>query len=261
MAHTPRSSLLIISTTCKALFGREVFSRLSGGRASLGELLHPIMLMLVILFVFNVIRMRSVGGIDTNLWIMVGILSFNMFRETATGAMNAASANRALFTYRQVKPVDTILIKAGLEAFLLLLVAIILFTGASFFDIDVLPADPLAVLEAFVGLWLLGLSYALTGSALKEVVPPLGKFLTMIMPAFYILSGVTFPLNRIPLPYRDWLLLNPLVHAVDAARLGFAPYYHAIPGLDVAYIYEFALVSLFLGLALQTQYSSRLMTK
>lgn len=261
MVQKPRSSLLITYSTWNALFGREILSRLSGGRASLWILLDPIIHMLFLLAMFNFIRMKSVGGIDINVWLMVGFLSYDMFRDTSNQAMNAANANRALFTYRQVKPVDTILIRASVEAFLTLLIAIILFSGASLTGINVLPVDPLAVFEAVLGLWLIGLGYALIVSVLKEIIPGFGKILSIVTMPLYLCSGVMFPITSIAPPYRDWLLVNPLLHGVEAARLGFAPYYHAIPELDIAYIYKFALVSLFLGLALQTHYSNRLMTK
>ncbi len=74
----------------------------------------------------------------------------------------------------------------------------------------------------------------------------------------YFLSGVVLPIASVPQPYRGWLLLNPVAHGLEAARLAFAPYYHAIPELSVAYLYGFALVSIFLGLALQVRFANRM---
>jgi len=202
-----------------------------------------------------------VGGIDTTVWLMTGMLAFFMFRRTGTQVMNAISANQALFTYRQVKPVDTLLVRGGLEGLLMIVITSILLSSAALFGHSVVPADPLAVLEAFFGLWLVGMGFGLVTSVASELVPELGRVINFVMMPMFILSGVIFPLSALPQPYRDWLLLNPVAHGLEAVRLGFAPLYHAVPELSIAYIYGFALASIFLGLALHRHFALRLVTK
>ncbi len=80
----------------------------------------------------------------------------------------------------------------------------------------------------------------------------------MLMRPLYIFSGVIFPIKAIPPPYRDWLMLNPLAHGLEVARLGFAPYYQAVPAVSIQYVYTSALVVLLLGLALQVGFSKRM---
>ena len=262
MANFTRSSVDITYSVWKALMLREAVSRLSSGRAAwLWLLLEPLVHVVFLLFIFSVIRMRSVGGIDTTVWLMVGLLAFLMFRRTGTQTQNAIGSNHGLFTYRQVKPIDTVLVRASLEGFLTILVAIILFIGASLFGIVAIPQDPLLVLEAFFGLWLLGLGFGLIASVVSELIPELGKIITFAMSPLYFASGVLIPVAAIPQPYRDWLMLNPIVHGLDAARLGFATYYHAVPGLSITYLYGFAIVTIFLGLALHARYATRLVTQ
>src|SRR3546814_5019966 len=78
----------------------------------------------------------------------------------------------------------------------------------------------------------------------------------MAMMPLYFISGVMFPLASIPEPYREWLLLNPIAHGLEEARSGFAPYYHAAPGVSISYIYEFAFISIFIGLLLHRRFRS-----
>lgn len=257
-----RTSTNITLSVWKALFLREAVSRLSAGRAAwLWLLLDPLIQIVFLLFIFSIIRMRTVGGIDTVVWLMVGMLAFLMFRRTATQTQNAVGSNQGLFTYRQVKPVDTVLVRAALEGFLTVLVAIILFGGAILFGVGVIPDDPLFVLEAFFGLWLLGMGFGLMASVASELIPELGKVIGFVMTPLYFASGVMIPIASVPQPYRDWLLLNPVAHGLDAARLGFAPYYHVVPELSIAYLYGFALVTIFLGLALHIRFATRLVTQ
>ncbi len=246
----------------KALFLREAVSRLSARRfAWVWLLAEPGTHVVYLMFLFTVIRARMVGGIDTPLWIMVGLLAFFMFKNTGTQARNAIDANRALFVYRQVKPVDCVLIRCTLEGFLLVLIAIILMSGATLFGFATPPADPLAVLEAFLGLWMVGIGFGLITSVITELLPELGKIIGMAMAPLYIMSGVIFPLGRVPGPYREWLMYNPVAHGIEATRLGFAPHYQAVPELSMAYVYQFALAAVFLGLLLQVRYSARLIAQ
>lgn len=257
-----RTSARVALSVWKALILREALYRLFSSRAAwVWLLLEPVVHIVFLMFIFTVVRMRVVGGIETPLWLMVGLLAFFMFKRAGTQAMQAVGANQALFAYRQVKPVDTVLTRAALEGFLMLLVAILLFTGAGLFGISIVPADPLAVLEAFFGLWLLGLGFGLMASVANVLVPELGKIIILAMTPLYFLSGVIFPIARVPLPYREWLMLNPVAHGPEAARLGFAPYYQAVPELSIAYLYGFALVTIFLGLALHVRFALRLATK
>jgi capsular polysaccharide transport system permease protein len=262
LAHAARSSTVITLSVWKALFLREVLARISSGRAAWFWLLaEPVFNVAYMLVIFTVIRVTNIGGIDTTVWLIVGMLAFFMFRRTAMQVMNGISANQALFTYRQVKPIDTLLVRGALEAFLMIIITVILLSGAALLGHSVLPADPLAVLEAFLGLWLIGVGFGLVASVATQLVPELGQVVGLIMMPLYMLSGAIFPIASIPQPYRDWLLLNPVAHGLEAARLGFAPYYHAVPELSISYIYQFALVSIFLGLALQRRFALKLVTQ
>lgn len=260
MANRPSAHVAL--SVWKALILREALFRLFGSRAAWAWLLlEPVVHIVFLMFIFTVVRLRVVGGIETPIWLMLGMLAFFMFKRAGTQSMQAVVANQALFAYRQVKPVDTVLSRAALEGFLMLLVAIVLFAGAGLFGLDVIPADPLAVLQAFLGMWLIGLGFGLTGSVTTVLLPELGRVIVMAMTPLYFLSGVIFPVSRVPLPYREWLMLNPLAHGLEAARLGFAPYYQAVPELSMSYLYGFALVSIFFGLALHTRYAMRLATR
>jgi len=205
--------------------------------------------------------MRTVSGMDILVWLMAGMLALLMFTRTAKQTENAIGANQGLFSYRQVKPVDTVLVRAALEGFLALLIAVILFGGAALVGVGDIPADPLAVLAAFFGLWLLGLGFGLMVSVANELIPELGKVINFVMLPMHIASGVIFPLHNIPQPYRSWLYLNPVADGLEAVREGFSPYYQAVPESSMAYAYVFALTMIFVGLALQIRFAEKLVAR
>jgi capsular polysaccharide transport system permease protein len=254
-----RSAASVTLSVWKALFLREALSRLSASRGAwFWMLLEPVFHVAYMMVFFAVIRVTSIGGIDSVVWIMIGLLAFHMFRDTGTQVMNAIGANKALFAYRQVKPVDTVLVRSGLEGLLMTVVTCILLAGAALFGHSVVPANPLAVFEAFFGLWLNGLGFGLVTSVVKELVTEIGRVIHLIMMPLLIISGVMFPMSSVPPTFLDWLMLNPVAHGIEAARLGFVPNYHAVSVLSIEYLYGFALVTIFLGLMLHQRFASRL---
>ena len=257
-----RSPLQVTLAVWHALLLRESLSRLFHRRAAWAWLLlEPIAHVLFLVVVFSVIRITHIGGIETALWLIVGMLAYFMFNRTAIQCGQAVRANGALFTYRQVKPVDTVLVRSMLEGVLMIAVCLVLLTGAGLWGLHVIPHDPLGVFLAFLGLWLLGVGFGLVTSVLTNLVEELDKIVGIAMLPMYMASGTMVPLAAIPSPYREWLMLNPVAHGLEAARLGFAPYYHAVPELSVSYLYGFALTLLFAGLALHTRFQQRLISQ
>jgi capsular polysaccharide transport system permease protein len=258
----PRSSLSITLSVWYALLLREAVTRLSSSRAAwVWLILEPLAHVCFMLFIFTVIRMRTVSGIDTAAWLMVGLIFYFLFKRTGTQTQNALSANKALFGYRQVKPVDTILVRAILEGLLLVVVGTVLVFGSLLFQVDIVPDDPLIVLVAFFGLWFMGLGYGLMTSVLITLIPVSSKILGLVMRPVYMTSGAILPISHVPEPFRGWLLYNPIAHGLEAARSGMSSYYHTVPGLDIGYLYFCALFSIFFGLALHKRYAMKLVAR
>ena len=166
-----------------------------------------------------------------------------------------------LFTYRQVFPIDTVLVRAALEGMLLLISALFLLTGLGLFGSGIVPHDVLSVMVALSALWLSGLGLGLMMSVANELIPEVGKVTGMLFRPLYFLSGIMYPVSAIPPPYRDWLLLNPFVHGIETLRNGFFPQYHVVDGVSLSYLLGFALVTVCLGLALHVRFGGRLVAQ
>lgn len=261
MTTAVRTSWEVSWSVWKALFLREALVRLFAKRAgSIWLLAEPLANIVVLMFIFSVMRVRQLGGIETTVWIMVGMIGFFLFRRTAMIAMKAIHMNRPLLTYRQVKPVDTVLVRGVVEGVIMVFVALILLIGGGLFGLQVIPGDPLLALFQLLMLWLFGLGFGLVTSVVSELIPETGEIINLAMMPLYFLSGVIFPVNVVPEPYREWMLFNPLVHLVEGVRLGFAPHYHPIQDLDLWYPVQVTIIALFLGLAMHRRFVQRLMT-
>lgn len=234
-------------------------TRLSATRAAwLWILIEPIAHVVFLMTVFGFVLHRIVDGVDGAMFVMTGLMGFFMARNTASRCMEAISANTALFAYRQVKPVDPVLVRAFLEALLAVLSTVLLMCGATLFGFNVVPADPLLVLGAFLGLWLSGAGLGLILSVASSLVPEIGKVVRMLFTPLYFVSGVMVPAMTIPPQYRDWMFINPFLHGLEKLRQGYFSQYHTSPDASLFYLYGFALVVIFFGLALHVRFSKRL---
>jgi capsular polysaccharide transport system permease protein len=257
-----RSSISITWAVWKALFLREAVARISAGRAAwVWILVEPVVHLVFLYFLFGYVLQRMVSGVEGGLFITTGILGFLMVQHTAMKSKEAIKANTALFTYRQVKPVDTVLVRAGLEAVLVLGSGLFLLTGLALWGSDVLPNDPLRVMVAGLLLWLSGLGLGLMLSVVGELSPELGRVSDMLFRPLYFLSAIMYPVTAIPPAYRDWLLANPVVHGIESVRQGFFAQYHVVEGISLSYLAGFALVTSLLGLALHVRFGAKLVTQ
>ena len=221
-----RSPLSITFSVWQAIFLREAIDRLFDMRAAwFWLLMEPVCHIGFIAFVWTAIRVHSVGGMDLMMWIMIGMLAFFLFRRTSVQVMYAAESNRPFFVYRQVKPFDTAIARAGLEAFLMGLVSTIILGAATLLGHETLPRDPLMAAQALLGLWLFGIGYGLITSVLMALVPEMEHVLKLLMMPMYLISGVIWPIASVPQPYRDMLMLNPVAYGLELIRMAFFPYY------------------------------------
>ncbi|MDV2115492.1 ABC transporter permease [Alcaligenes faecalis] len=262
MSNQVRSPMAVTWSVWRALFLREALDRLFDMRAAwFWLLMEPVLHISFMTFVFTVIRMKTVGGIDVMIWIVVGMLAFFTFRRTAVQVMYAVDSNKPLFAYRQVQPFDASVVRGSLEAFLMALVAAVILTGVALLGHDIRPDDPIQVMTAVFGLWLFGMGYGLVASALMALVRETEHILKILMLPLYLISGVIMPISAIPRPYRDWLLFNPIAHGLELVRHGFSSFYHVVPGVSMGYLYAWGVASLFLGLLLYRRFALQLVMR
>ena len=260
--NSERSPASITWAVWKALFLREAVARLFAGRAAwMWILVEPVVHMGYLYLLFGFVLQRLISSIDGGMFILTGVLGFFMAQNTAMRSKDAITANMGLFTYRQVFPIDTVLIRAALEGMLLMVSAIFLLTGLGLFGSSVFPHDVLSVMAALSALWLSGVGLGLMMSVANELVPEIGKITDMLFRPLYFLSGIMYPVSAVPPAYRDWLLLNPFVHGIETLRTGFFPQYHVVEGVSLSYLLGFALVTVCFGLALHVRFGGRLVAQ
>ena len=248
-------------TVWLALFLREALDRFFGSRVGWAWLIvEPALHMGFIYIAFTVIRQRNLGGIDSGMWVILGMLAFFLFRRTGVQALHALDCNRVFFAFRQVRPFDVTFARASVEAFSMFLVSCFILAVAGLLGREVVPDNFLYVLLASAGLWLFGLGYGMVTSVCMRLVQESGHIFQIIMMPMYLISGIMLPITVIPQPYRDWLLWNPILHGVELVRIGFFSHYHTVD-VSFGYLYLWALISIALGLLLYRGLETRLVAQ
>jgi capsular polysaccharide transport system permease protein len=207
---------------------------------------------------FSTVRQRNVAGAEFALFLAIGVMGFKLFTGTALRSSTAVTANAALLAFRQVRPVDTVLVRATVEGLLLSFVMLVLVLGASLFGFRLFPGDPFRLVEAFGLLWVMGTGFGLILSAIQSLAPEVGKVVGIVMTPLYFLSGVLFSMTSVPPQFRAILLYNPIIHGLELARSAFFPGYHIVDGVSLAYLGWWTAGALLAGLVLQRRFADRL---
>jgi capsular polysaccharide transport system permease protein len=255
-----RSPLAVTWSVWRALFLREGTARTSGDRfAWFWMLAEPVAFVVVMVSVRELMgRVRLVVGAEWVPWLLVGVTAFFLFREGLLRSMNAIEANKAMFAYRQVAPIDPVLVRNVVEGLLKTVVLLILVLGASLLGYHILPSNPLGAMTAWLALWLLGMGGGLVVSVAASLVKEIGMVVRMAMLPMLILSGVIVPLQNFPHQVQQYLLYNPVVHGLETLRLAFFHNYKSLSGVEFGYLWYWIIGSVTLGLILHLRFAHRL---
>ncbi len=242
-----------------ALFVRELRARVEGRWLGLlWTVAEPVAHLAVVMTLFIAVRHLARPGIDPALFLASGLVPFFLFRNLALRGADAVKQNFGLFSYRQVKPFDTLISRAMVEAMLSSLAYAVVLGAIAWWGIPVWPARPLELFLASMVLIALGFGLGLTLMVACTDRPRLRTVIGLLFVPIYLLSGVIFQLDRVPREWLDWLLLNPVLHLIDLMRQGFAAGYRPLPGAGLAYPTALAVGFNALGLCLYRVYRRRL---
>jgi capsular polysaccharide transport system permease protein len=194
-------------------------------------------------------------------WMITGLMGFFLVREGMLRGMGAVEGNSSLFAYRQVQPIDPVLVRVYLEGMLRTFIFLIFIVGGVTLGLKLYPDNAIRAMAAWLALWMLGLGLGLFSSVASSLIPEVGKIVRMLSLPLLILSGVIFPLNHLPHGILEYLMLNPIPHAIEFLRVGFFEDYKVIHGTSMTYFWMVTLTFIALGLLMHLRFSDRLKAK
>ncbi len=192
----------------------------------LWALLEPIAHVTVFSLLFY-FKSKGSGAIEYPIFVMLGILPWLLFKNIIRRSVTAISANRGLFCYPGVKPIDAILGRVFLEINVFIFVAFTLSLIFYFLGFHVLYENFLKFILATFLLIVMALGFGIIFAVLDSYYNAAQKILTMSFRPLYFASGIFFPITIIPEPYRTYFLYNPLTQAILLMRNAYNEDYDA----------------------------------
>ncbi|GAA3712597.1 hypothetical protein GCM10022421_19890 [Oceanisphaera sediminis] len=247
-----------------AMFMREAVSRTMADRLGWFWMIFEPMSVIGIMVLIRA-QLRGSNQLIMNAdfipWMITGMMGFFLVREGLTRSQGAISSAQALFAYRQVQPVDTVLVRTYLDGMLRTVVFVLFVIGGLGLGLNIFPDNAISALLGWASLWALGLGFALVTSVGAKLIPETGKIINMLSLPLMIISGAILPLNSLPHSILEYLMLNPIAHGLELLRAGFFEHYHTVPGTSALYLWGWILGLNALGLLMHLRYKERLKAK
>lgn len=263
MSRKKRSAWQITRAVVFALVLREMQTRFGSRRmGAFWVLFEPVAHIVIMMFIFSVVRARNVPGMDFPVFLLVGLVPFFLMRNIALKLMDAVEANRALFAYPNIKIFDTYIARALVECAVSACVYLLLIFILGFWlGYEVAVAYPLRWLGCLAIGILFSFSSGIFFSILVQAMPNIKSFIRLLFMPLLLISGVIFPLWLIPAQYLPWVLWNPYAHVIDSIRSSVFLLYPEVPGVNIFYPIVATFILLFLALGLYRIRKEALLTR
>jgi len=241
-------------TQCSAIHALMLASVTRQSRkAKLGylwELFDPLMQIGLWFALFTFIRgPRMIYDMNTFLFLGTGIIALFFFQRIAQEMPDALSDYGDYRRFPVVHQVDALIATGLLKAFVMAVVATILWSAIIFSGLGFAPADLLQVIFATACLGVLGFGFGWFNAMVMVFVPVYGRFLRILFRVLFFTSGAIFPLERIPPGVFHYLQWNPVYQGVDLVRSAWS-YTYDTGTASNAYVLGWGACFLLLGLLL-----------
>lgn len=241
-------ALSVQGRVISALILRETRSRY--GNRKLGffwAFFEPLAHVAVFIAIFSAISRTSPIGDNVGLFILTGIMPFQLFSNIVNNIMNGLGANKALLGYPQVMPFDIVISRVIIEFVSISVVFIFCIVTAIYLEIDIKIDNFLHMIIVTVLLVLFAAGVGMINSAIMHSVPSYSNIFAAISRPLYFMSGIFFTMDFLSPEILHALSYNPLLNMIEWFRTGFYTSFSSSL-YDVEYTIATTLLVFFLGM-------------
>lgn len=196
---------------------------------------------------FNGLSVGS-GSLPVPLFILLGAIPWLLTSKVLTSNTNSISSHKGLLMFRQIRPIDFAVASLLSELAVITVVFFIILELFSWYGITWEIHNSIRwmfVILSYLA-FLLGASFIVM--VLGFFFKFMSKVMTLIIRAMYLLSGVFFSINNVPVAFQKYLMINPLFQIVQETRMAFdAQMQHQIIS-DPVYLFKVGIYTLALGM-------------
>lgn len=239
---TGRAIMALILREMSSTYGRS-----PGGY--LWAILEPVAGIALLSLVFAAAFDSPPLGISFPTFYATGMLPFILFSDIQGKIATSLMFSKQLLAYPTVTFLDAILARFLLNLVTQILVGyFILLTCIALFETRV-TLDLPVIVQAYALAAFLGLGIGTLNAYLFTRFNLMQQAWSILMRPMFIISGIFLLFEAMPMPYRDYLWYNPLVHIIGLTRSGFYGTYDA-NYVSTLFVFGVSIVCLSLGLML-----------
>lgn len=232
--------------TILALILREMAT--SYGRSPGGyvwAIAEPVAGIALLTFIFSLGFHAPPLGSSFALFYASGLVPFLIYSDISGRISQSINFSLPLLGYPRVTLADAVLARALLSILTQTLVFCLVVGGLIIFIDTNAKLDFYLIAKALLLAFMLGFGVGVINCFLVTRFPVWQRVWSIINRPMFLLSCVVFTFESIPMPFRDWLWFNPVVHIVGVLRQGF---YFGYSGAYVSVLYV-TMISGFLSVA------------
>ena len=254
-----RNSWQVQKSVIYALFLREVNVRFSAGKLGYFWVIFEPLLQISIFVAVKVMLFGTNSSLDYPVFITLGFVGFNFFRHIVDQSMGAFSANKGLYAYKQVKPIDTIISRVLVEFLVTSIIVFIFILVGLYFNFDMNIQNLGMLLLTFIWLTLFAIGFGLFSAVISTFYDSLKKVIKLVLSPLMFVSAVFYSMQDMPQALQDLLYYNPLAHFIELLH---ASYFFVLDDgfVDYTYMLLWTIVPLYIGLWSYTRLEKRIIS-
>jgi capsular polysaccharide transport system permease protein len=200
------------------------------------------------------------NGMPLPLFILLGAIPWLFTRHVIMGSISIIKSEKGLFIFRQIKPIDLYIARLLSELAVETMVFIIFLFLFTWFGVEWETKHLLFWFANIVSYFIFITGCGLITAVLGFFFGFVNFILKFLMRALYLLSGIFFSAQMIPLSLRKYFLLNPVFQIVEISRECFYKQQIHDQFVDPVYLFKCAIVAITLGFAIYISCRDRIHT-
>jgi len=243
-----RNYLQVFFAVQKALFLRELNMRISVSRLGLfWTFFQPFFQVMLFVLVKLLLFGDTAETFDFAVFLAINFTAYNMFRSIINKSMGAFTANKGLFNYKQVKPIDTIIARSMVEVFITGIIILIFIVIGLYFDYDMNIKNLVMFSLGFLWLIVFSFSLALCLAVANTFIASVSKIVGFLMYAFMFGSALFYTVDMLSPELQNIIYFNPLTHFMEMIH---GSYFYTLDTkhVDTVYMMSWTISLLFFGL-------------
>ena len=234
-----------------ALIFREAALRFGAGPiAYVWTMVEPMMMIgLMLLLRIYVKSYAAAFGESSTLFLLTGLISYRITRNTINKAGKAIAGNQILFSFGAVKPPDVVIARTVVEFTIWLIVLTIFFVGCGrLLNIEMVSNFQDFVL-ALVAMFYFCLAMSMFNATFGALIPLWRTIWKIISLPLLFASGVLYVPSTMPPEIQNVIWWNPFLHCIEALRS--SSYLDYISLYSPIYLMSFTTTILLISLAVE----------